>query len=338
MLKVRGLVPLVAALLVVLSAVSLFGFSATLNPIDAIMGRGRVVTVPDFNGRALPGARSEATDLGLEVTTSTAFSLTAPRGSVIGQDPVAGTRLRTGEEIELVVSTGANRIQMPEVVGRPLEEVMVPFDDAGVQVTVTEVPSEDVAVGVVVSQNPAAGVQVTGEDVVALEVSVGPANRPVPATVGLSLEGAAFQLGLSGLLLGEITEVDDPAVVAGAVVSSNPPAATVVARDTPVSLVISNGPAPIAVPDVLNNLEGPATNKLEGAGFVVDVAGRLLGIGDTGKGNVYEQSPAAGTLMRPGEVVTIVVGREAPAPRTTTTTTTTTTTVPPTTTTTRPGG
>src|SRR5690349_2348809 len=123
MLKVRGLVPLVAALLVVLSAVSLFGFSATLNPIDAIMGRGRVVTVPDFNGRALPGARSEATDLGLEVTTSTAFSLTAPRGSVIGQDPVAGTRLRTGEEIELVVSTGANRIQMPEVVGRPLEEV-----------------------------------------------------------------------------------------------------------------------------------------------------------------------------------------------------------------------
>ena len=155
----------------------------------------------------------------------------------------------------------------------------------------------------------------------------------MPEVVGLSVEGAAFQLGEAGLLIGEVTRVDDPAVVAGAVVSANPPVGTVVAKDTPVALVVSNGGPPVPVPDVVNTLEGPATTKLTEAGFVVDVAGRLVTFGDPGKGNVYEQSPPAGEPLRPGEVVTIVVGREPPPPRTTTTTTTT---IKPTTTTTRP--
>ena len=337
MLKVRGLVPLAGALLIIAASIALFGFSGTLNPVDALMGRDRIVTVPDFSGRALPGARAEAQDLGLEVTTRTSFSLTAPRGSIIGQDPEPGERVRSGTDLELVVSNGTNRVEMPEAVGRPLVEVTPPLEDAGVTLEVTEVPNELLPDGVVVSQQPAAGVQVTGEDVVRLEVSTGPAVRPVPNVVGLALEGAAFQLGDAGLLLGTVTQVDDPNAPPGAVVSSDPPAETPVPRDTPVALVVSNGAAPVEVPDVTNILEGPATSRLEGAGFVVDVAGRLLGIGDTGKGNVYEQSPAAGTLLRPGQVVTIVVGREAPAPRTTTTTTTTTTT-PATTTTRRPGG
>src|SRR5689334_17437303 len=114
MLKVRGLVPLTVALLVIAGAIGLFGFSSTLNPIDALLGRGRVVTVPDFTGRALPGAKAEAIDLGLEPSTTTAFSLSAPRGSIIGQDPAPGDKARSGDAIELVVSNGANRIEMPE--------------------------------------------------------------------------------------------------------------------------------------------------------------------------------------------------------------------------------
>lgn len=337
MLKVRGLVPLTVALLVIAGAIGLFGFSSTLNPIDALMGRGRIVTVPDFTGRALPGAKAEAVDLGLEPSTTTAFSLSAPRGSIIGQDPPAGDKARAGDPIEFVVSNGANRIEMPDAVGRPITEVTPPLEDAGVPVERTKVASDTIAEGIVVSQQPAAGVQVTGDDVVRLEVSSGPDQRPVPAIVGLSIEGAAFQLGEARLTLGTVTQVDDPSVPAGAVVSATPAPGTTVAKDSEVAVVISNGPAPVPVPDVTNNLEAPATTKLEAAGFVVDVAGRLVATGDTGKGNVFEQNPAAGTPLRPGQVVTIVVGREPPPPRTTTTTTTTTT-VPATTTTRKPGG
>lgn len=341
MLKVRGLVPLVGALLIVAAAVALFGFSSTLNPIDALLGRGRVVTVPDVIGSALPRAKAEVSELGLVASTRTAFSLSAPRGTIIGQDPRAGDRVRSGDPIELVVSNGANRIEMPDAVGRPAVEVTPPLKEAGVPIELSEVVSETVAKGIVVSQTPAPGVQVTGDDVARLQVSSGPEQRPVPAITGLSIEGAAFQLGEAGLLIGEITRADDPAVVAGAVISSTPAPGTVVAKDTTVALVLSNGPAPVPVPDVLNTQVGPATAKLQAAGFVVDVAGRLVAMGDTGKGNVFEQSPAADSPLRPGQRVTIVVGREPPPPRTTTTTTTTTTptttTTAVTTTTRRPG-
>ena len=342
MLKVRGLAPLVGALVVVASAIALFGFSSTLNPIDALLGRGRVVTVPDVVGRALPRARAETTELGLVVSTRTAFSLSEPRGTVIGQDPAAGDRARAGDPIELIVSNGANRVEMPDAVGRPVAEVTPVLETAGVPVRISEVMSETIAKGLVISQAPAPGVQVTGEDVAELEVSAGPENRPVPEVVGLSIAGAGFRLGEAGLLIGAVTRADDPAVVAGAVIAVDPPVGTVVAKDTPVAVVLSNGGAAVPVPDVTNTQEGPATTTLEAAGFVVDVAGRLVTFGDPGKGNVFEQSPPAGDSLRPGDVVTIVVGREPPPPRTTTTTTTTikptTTTVKPTTTTRRGGG
>jgi len=335
MLKVRGLVPVVGALVVIAAAIALFGFSSTLNPVDALLGRGRAVTVPDVTGRALPRATAEAEESGLVPSSRTAFSLSAPRGTVIGQEPAAGSRARAGDPIELIVSNGANRIEMPDAVGRPATEVTPPLEAAGVPVEISEVVNEAVPKGTVVSQSPAPGVQITGSDVARLEVSAGPENRPVPELVGLSLEGAAFRVGEAGLLLGEVTQVDDPAVLAGAVISATPPQGTVVAKDTPVAVVVSNGPPPVPVPDVTNILEGPATSRLEAAGFVVDVAGRLVAVGDTGSGNVFEQGPAPGTPLRPGQRVTIVVGREPPPPRTTTTTTTT---VRAPTTTTRGGG
>ena len=72
---------------------------------------------------------------------------------------------------------------------------------------------------------------------------------------------------------------------------------------------------------------------LEQAGFVVALATRLVTAGGDGMGAVFDQYPAAGTAYRPGQVVTIVVGRDLPPPppprvTTTTTTSTTTTTVP----------
>src|SRR5690606_29223215 len=100
----------------------------------------------------------------------------------------------------------------------PLTEVAGPLQDADVPLEIVEVPNEFFPDGTVVAQQPAAGVQVPGEDSVRLEVSTGPQERPVPEVAGLALEGAAFQLGQAGLLLGAVTQIDSPDVVAGAVI------------------------------------------------------------------------------------------------------------------------
>ena len=102
-------------------------------------------------------------------------------------------------------------------------------------------------------------------------------------------------------------------------------------RDEPVDVVFSAGSPAATVPDVVNVSRGTARDRLEALGFLVSTSGRLVGPDGVGDGQVFEQYPAAGTSLRPGQTVTIVVGRLPPAPPpTTTTTTTTTTTAPPT--------
>jgi serine/threonine-protein kinase len=325
MSRVRGAVPVAVALVLALLAVGLLGFSSTLNPVDALLRRGAVVSVPDVVEAARPRAEADLRDAGLEVDVSEEFSLNEPRGTVIRQSPDAGRRVREGSTVQIVVSRGANRVVMPDAVGQPFDEVAEPFEAADIPLQVERVPSERVERGLVIEQSPGAGIAVTGLDRVSFVVSDGPADRPVPEVLGRSLNGAAFELGRAGLALGEISIADDPDVPAGGVVSADPAPGTVVPIGTEVSMVVSGGPTAVPVPDVVNDSEQAAREALEAAGFVVALAARLVPDGDDAVGAVYDQYPEAGTDLRPGQTVTIVVGRELPPPappRSTTTTTT----------------
>ncbi len=337
MQRVRGAVPLGVALVLAFASVGLLGFSSTLNPIDALLGRGAVVSVPDLIEAPRPRAEADVVDAGLVAKVTEAFSLSAPRGTVVEQDPTPGTRVREGTTVELVVSKGANRVTMPDAVGTAFRAVARPFEAAEIPVDVERVPSERVAAGIVMEQSPGPGIQVTGLDKVAFVVSSGAADRPVPDVVGRSLDAASFELGQAGLTLGEVALADDPTVPVGAVVSADPSPGTDVAIETPVALVLSAGPTPVPVPDLANQTESAARQTLEQAGFVVALASTLVGPDGAGLEMVTAQYPDAGTELRPGQSVTIVVGREvppAPPPRVTTTTappatSTTTTTVRP---------
>jgi eukaryotic-like serine/threonine-protein kinase len=314
MLRVRGTVPLAVSLAVAALAVVMLAFSSTLNPVDALLGRGALVTVPDVEGSPLPRARSEVEDLDLVVTVQQAFSLSVPRGSVIRQDPPAGKEIRQGASVNLVVSQGANRVEMPDAVGRPLKEVRGPLEAAGVEFEVVDVPDERIPEGVVIAQSPDPGVTVTGEDSPRFEVSSGPAKRPVPEVLGLSLDAAAFRRGDSGFELDDVRFVDSSEVAAGAVVDSEPAPGTVLDRDDEVTLVVSNGPPAVPVPDLVNTRRSEAVTQLEALGFVVTTASRIVGADRVGVDAVFEQYPPAGTPLRPGQPVTIVVGRVLPEP------------------------
>jgi beta-lactam-binding protein with PASTA domain len=327
--RVRGAVPLTVALVLALLAIGLLGFSSTLNPVDALLGRGPIVTVPDVVEAPRPRAEADLSDVGLDPKVTEAFSLTAPRGTVVSQRPEAGDRVRQGTTVRIVVSKGANRVEMPDAVGQQFDEVAEPFEAADIPLDVERVPSERVAEGIVMEQSPGPGIQVTGVDTVSFTVSAGPADRPVPEVVGRTLEGAAFELGRSGLTLGEVTIRDDPEVPPGAVVSADPAPGAEVPIETAVDLVVSGGPTAVPVPDVVNDTEQSARSTLEQAGFVVALATQLVADGGSGSGAVFDQYPDPGTDYRPGQTVTIVVGRElppSPPPRVTTTTTTSTTT------------
>jgi beta-lactam-binding protein with PASTA domain len=296
----RGAAAVVLALVVAGFALWLLAWSPNLDPIGAIRGEPPEVEVPDLTGLARPRAVADVEVADLEPEVETAFSLSAPRGAVVDQDPAPGSRVEAGSTVTIVVSRGVSRVEMPDAVGRPLEEAAAPLDSLGVDYQVERVPSETVAEGIVIEQFPEAGKRVTEADSISFVVSTGPDPRAVLDVRGLSGDGAAFALGAAGFTIGEVTITEDGSVVPGAVIRTEPEAGSVQPRDTAVDMFVSSGPPPVEVPDLANRSLGDALGTLEALGLVANVSG-----GGASGGRVVRTSPAAGTILRVGSLVAV---------------------------------
>lgn len=269
--RVRGAVPISVALLAAFALVALLGFAPTLNPVDLVTGSGRSVVLGRYAGRPLPGVEAELRQAGLQVTTRTAFSLREPRGTVVAQQPLAGTRVRAGGSVELVVSRGASRVTMPDVVGQPLDAARAPLDEAGVTVQIDRRADERLAAGLVLEQEPGPGREVTGDAVARLVVSDGPAPRPVPDVSGRTLVNASYVLGVFGMAVADVVTTRDTDLPDGAVVGTEPAAGTVVARDTPLKVVVAGPGAAVILPPLTGLSVTAARDRLTADGFVPNV-------------------------------------------------------------------
>jgi serine/threonine-protein kinase len=96
-------------------------------------------------------------------------------------------------------------------------------------------------------------------------------------------------------------------VEAGQVIRCDPAEGTAVDEGSTVNLIVSAGPEPVAVPNVVGQDEATARATLGGAGFEVNVEQRRPDDDDIPEGQVFEQRPAANEQLTRGETVTIVV-------------------------------
>ncbi|MEZ5239077.1 MAG: PASTA domain-containing protein [Microthrixaceae bacterium] len=217
------------------------------------------------------------------------------------QDPEAGELLEEGGVVEVTVSSGIARVEMPDAVGRPLAEVVGALDEAAVDYTVDRAADEQVARGVVISQEPEAGVRATAADEVVFVVSEGPEPRPVPGVAGLSPEGAAYALGLAGFEV-EVELREDAQVRQGVVIGTEPGSGSVEERDSPVLLVVSSGPPSRPLPDLVGRQVDDAVAQLRAFGLVPNV----VGAGAAG-GVVRSTEPAAATPVGRGDMIVLEV-------------------------------
>lgn len=136
---------------------------------------GAVVTVPSVVGLPQAAAQTALTTAGLIVgTVITSPSATVPAGSVISQEPSAGTGVPSGSAVNLVVSSGPQGVSVPNVVGQTQSAAQSAITSVGLTVgTVTTAPSTTVPAGNVISQTPAAGTTALLGTAVNLVVSVG---------------------------------------------------------------------------------------------------------------------------------------------------------------------
>ena len=304
-----GMVPVTIALLVALFAVILLGFSPTLNPLDVLTGSGFREEVPDIVGMTQTRAYLTLDDDGFEGSTEFAASLTVQAGLVISQRPAAGDTVTRGESVTMVVSRGRSQVETPAVEGLAESEALEAIRDLGLTARSETRNDEVVPKGKVIRQSPIAGEVVIGGSEVSLEVSLGPATRTVPDVTKMPLEGALYTLGRAGFTLGKVTSLDDPKLPANAVISTSPVEGEIRDRDTPVDIVVSNGPTAVSLPNYVGKTYDEAVTSASGLGLIPAERSTPTAPGDPAANIVTGQTPAAGTPIRPGQVVTLDVKR-----------------------------
>jgi len=102
--------------------------------VDVVVSRGpKPVPVPDLTGTNVTAATAQLAQLGLQASTTSAYSSTVPQGDVISQSPDHGT-LAKGRTVALVVSKGPQLFAVPNVTGKSYEDAAQILTQAGFQV------------------------------------------------------------------------------------------------------------------------------------------------------------------------------------------------------------
>ncbi|WP_370248633.1 PASTA domain-containing protein [Nocardioides sp.] len=126
------------------------------------------------------------------------FSETVPEGTVIGSSPDAGTELRPGDTVDLVVSKGRRPLKVGNYVGEPAAKVQRVLERRGLVMTVVgQEYSDDVAVGLIIRQDPTGGRLFRGEEV-RVVVSLGPELIEVPDVRAFGVSAAEQTLRDAG--------------------------------------------------------------------------------------------------------------------------------------------
>lgn len=286
-------------------------YNALVQRVNAIESAHRPssarLVVPDVTGLPEAEARQTLLDHGLDVGGVTGrITGGTSIGTVLDQSPAPGSRLQAEGAVSLGVE--AEPTTVPELSGMPVTEAARLL--AAARLRTGEVRPEITGArppGEVLRQRPEPQREVPVDSEVDLWVEA--PSVVVPAFVGLDPQRVAALLRQAGLRARTDNRLVE-GVADGVVLDQRPGAGARVAPGTMVALVVAE--RGVRVP----NLVGSSRRVLERT-----LSGRELAIGrDASRperaspGTIVEQSPAAGTLVRPGTPVHVTVATHCSVP------------------------
>jgi beta-lactam-binding protein with PASTA domain len=306
----------VAALAIVAAVLLLL-----LLPSGSKAGR---VSVPEVTGETQPAAVTSLQRVGLTPVVSLTSNADVANGLVVGTTPPHGTLVAKGSRVSVFVSSGPETLGLPDVIHKTSDEALKILRKKGFQPTVQSQSSSAVEKGLVISTNPAAGIEVQHGSPVTVYVSSGPQEASVPEVTGESQAAATAALAAVGLKETAIKrEVAEPSP--GTVISQSPAAGSSLKIGGQVTIVVAQALKQAVVPSLVGQSEAQAVATLTAADLTSHTVQRT--VTEPAKvGTVVQQSPAAGHKLAKGGEVTIAVG--VLAQQTTSTQTTTTPTTP----------
>jgi len=225
-------------------------------------------TMPTLGGMDIDEARAVLEEIGLVVgTVEEVYSDDIPAGIIARYYPEQGTEVEYGDEVNITISRGSGRILIPNVTGYLFNNVvlMQEFADNIFVYEEIQVFDDDIPIGVVVSQEPAAGAYATRGQTIRLEVSMGREIRNVivPLIIGATEEVAKLRLEEAGLRIGQIAAAYHAEFPTGQVSMQNFAGGVEVTEGTVITFVVSLGPRPGTEPNEPDTGTQPPPNETQ---------------------------------------------------------------------------
>jgi eukaryotic-like serine/threonine-protein kinase len=197
---------------------------------------------------------------------------------------------------------------VPPVAALTVDEATMILAPLELRVEVVEEFSEDIPVGVVIRTDPAIGDKARKGSPVTLIVSKGQERYLIPSDLaGKDPKEATDSLTALTLVISGTNEVFDELIPAGKVVSTDPVGGTSVKRETPVTILVSKGPAPVDVPPIIGTLITDATTTLTALGLTTETIREDFD--DSVAGTILSTDPIPGTSVPKGTVLKVVLSK-----------------------------
>lgn len=202
-----------------------------------------------------------------------------------------------------------DEIEVPDVAGMELEDAIQDIQNAGfVYGEAVEITDEDVEAGLVVKTDPKAGKVLTEGTTVNVYVSTGKEKMEM-----LDYTGRAYDDVLQ-LLKDQFkdiikTEVNDDTVAAGNIIEQSvAPGEEIISEETILEFTVSKGPELIKLKDLTGYNAKGIDEYASSVGLFVDSSKEEYS--DTvEKGLVISQEPKAGTELKKGDKVTVILSK-----------------------------
>jgi eukaryotic-like serine/threonine-protein kinase len=198
----------------------------------------------------------------------------------------------------------AHTIVLADYTGESSSQAQQAVIALGLRPKVTEMTSETIPPDRVVKQDPIAGAKLAGNEDVQLFVSSGPPLAGVPNVLGFARADAERDVTAAHFKPHVVLKyAGDPK---DQVIAVSPLAGEQAREGSVVTLVVSRGPQPIGVPNLVSMNVDEARRVLKDAGLRLDIVQRLES--STIPENVIaSQDPKDGAQVDPGSSVAVVV-------------------------------
>ena len=277
----------------------------------------------DVTGKKASAAETTLRAKGLVPGIHNQSSTAAQEGFVISTNPGPGTQVHKGQNITLDVGSGPSTVMVlvPNVEGFAVKDAEAVLTNDGFKPLTVASSCPPTPNGDVCNETPEPNTEAKKGSTVTLYVSnvtpptttttTQPQSHVVPNVAQDTVQAACAAIASQGLICAQSSEYIfqyNPTVPSGLVITTQPIPGSQENANTSVILVISKGPAPLNVPDVLGDTQQAATSSLMSQGFSPVTKLDHSDKNQADCGIVTKQDPVPNTPAPPNSTVTITVG------------------------------